>query len=64
MLDYNDLFDRHEAEQERQLAKLPRCCECGKRIQDDYYYDFFGDIYCESCMEKNFRHSTDDYIDE
>ena len=63
MRDYNDLYDSHEAEQERQLAKLPRCCECGKRIQDDYLYAFYGDIYCESCMEKNFRKSTDDYID-
>lgn len=64
MDDYNDLYDRHEAEQEQQLARLPRCCECGKRIQDDYVYDFFGDIYCENCMEKNFRKSTDDYIEE
>lgn len=64
MDDYNDLFDRHDAEQEKKRESLPRCCECGKRIQDDYCYAFFGDIYCESCMEKNFRKSTDDYIDD
>lgn len=27
------------------------CCECGCRIlEDDVYYDFDGDLYCEDCV--------------
>lgn len=64
MDDYNSLYDKHEEEQERQLSKLPRCCECGNRIQEDKLFDVFGDLYCESCMEKEFMKSTDDYIED
>ena len=63
MDDYNDLYDRHEAEQERQLSRLPRCCECGDHIQADKLYNIFGDLYCESCMIKEFERDTDNYIE-
>lgn len=63
MDDYNDLYDRHEAEQERQLARLPRCCECRERIQEDKLFDVFGDLYCESCMEREFMKPVENYIE-
>jgi hypothetical protein len=63
MDDYNDLYDRHEVEQERKLSRLPRCCECGDHIQAEKIFDVFGDLYCESCMTKEFERDTDNYIE-
>ena len=57
-------FDRWDAEQQSMLDKLPRCVDCGKAIKDDDLYDIGGDLFCEDCMIKNFRRSTDYYINE
>jgi formylmethanofuran dehydrogenase subunit E len=43
-------YDRHEAEQERRLAKLPVCDDCGEPIQD-YYFEIHDDVLCPDCME-------------
>jgi hypothetical protein len=56
-------FDRWDAEQERRLARLPGCDKCKKRIQDDDYYDVYGEILCEEHMREKFRMSTEDYVD-
>ena len=56
-------FLHHDAEQNRKLNLLPRCSYCDKRIQDDYLYDLDGDIYCEKCMNKQFRRQVDDYVE-
>lgn len=61
MMDNYDLWKQHEAEKEEALAKLPKCSECGEHIQDDYYYDINGYIICESCLNDNYRKSTEDY---
>lgn len=57
---YRD-FQIHEAEQEEKLNKLPKCIDCGQAIQDDWLFDIFGDLYCEKCLNKNFRRYTEDY---
>ena len=56
-------FNKWDAEQENRRKMLPRCCECGKHIQDDELFDVFGDLYCWDCAVKEFRRSTDYYID-
>ncbi len=61
--DYADLHAAYEAEQERQLDKLPKCDYCGEPITDDYCYNINGDIICEECLNDNFRKPTDDYIE-
>lgn len=61
--DYADLHDRYEAEQARELAKLPKCDYCGEPIGDDYLYDLDGDIICKSCLNDHFRKSVEDYIE-
>ena len=61
--DYNDLYARHEAEQEKMADKLPRCKYCGEPITDDYLYDLDGTLCCEDCLEDLFRKPTDNYID-
>lgn len=45
-------LDIYEAEQERKLAKLPVCDDCGEHIQDDHYYDIDGYIICPDCLKK------------
>lgn len=57
-------FDRWDAEQERQRARLPVCegKKCGKRIDEDDYYDIDGEILCEECMKRKYSRSTEDYV--
>ena len=57
--DNYDLFEAHEAEQERWLDMLPRCCECDEPIQDDYLYEINGEYICERCLKDNYRKSVD-----
>ena len=64
MLDNYDMYVRHEAKQNAMLERLPVCCCCGKRIQDDVLYDINGDLYCEDCMKEEFMRSVDSYIDD
>lgn len=56
-------YDRWDAEQERELERLPVCTECGERITDDFFYDINGECICERCMDANYKKSTDDYIE-
>lgn len=54
-------FERHDAEQEAKLERLPECSECGHPIQDDYAYYINGEWICERCMKENYRRAVDDY---
>ena len=51
-------FDRHCAEQERQLEKLPVCCDCGEHIQQEDAVVIDGNWYCDDCLD-NLRTSID-----
>lgn len=57
-------FFRHDMEQERQRARLPICegKRCGKRIDEDDYYDIHGEILCEKCMKLRYRRYTADLV--
>ena len=55
-------FERHDAEQNKWLNSLPRCCKCDERIQEDDLFDVYGDLYCWDCAIKLFRKDTDNYI--
>ncbi len=61
--DNYDAFCQHEADDEQWLKKLPVCCECRNPIQDEFCYEFDGDLYCEKCMDGH-RKSTDDFIEQ
>lgn len=61
-MDNYDLFEQHEAEQERWLAKLPICSECGEPIQDEDCYEINGELICPDCLKENHRKFTDDYM--
>jgi formylmethanofuran dehydrogenase subunit E len=57
-------FDRHDAEQTRQLNRLPECAECGQKIQDEICYEINGELICPDCLEMYFKRWTEDFIDE
>lgn len=50
-MDNYSLWEMHEADQERRLAKLPECADCGEPIQDESAYYINGEWICEDCME-------------
>lgn len=50
MLDNYDLWERHDAEQNRQLEALPICADCGNHIQDEQAYYINGEWICHDCM--------------
>ena len=55
-------WERHEAEKEDWLARLPVCSECHEPIQDERCYIFDGELICQSCLETYHEVNTDDYI--
>ena len=61
--DYNELFDRYDEKQQREMDKLPKCEYCGEPITNDFLYNINGDIICEDCLNDNFRKHVDDYMD-
>lgn len=54
-------FLRYDAEQEKQIEKLPLCVCCGNRVTDDFYYDIDGEILCEECLKDKYRKDVDDF---
>lgn len=57
-----DHFERYDAEQERQLQKLPVCCYCGETVQDDFLYLINDEIICIGCLNDHFRKDVDEYV--
>lgn len=47
-------WDRHCAEQERWLAKLPKCSVCDAPLDEEMFV-INDEVYCERCMEKEFK---------
>lgn len=54
-------FTRHDHRQAEKLNQLPQCEDCTKFIQDEHYFDVYGDILCEDCMTLRYRRNTNDY---
>ena len=52
-------FDCLDMGQARQLAKRPKCCECGEHIQSEKCYRIHGDVYCSDCIESFAEDVTD-----
>ena len=61
MCDAYDMWRYREMEQERKLARLPKCCCCGEAIQDEELWDIEGKLYHEECAIEEFRKRTEDY---
>lgn len=52
-------FEAWDAEQKKELDKLPVCNFCCDPIQDDHYYLINGDNVCHECLENEFRKDVD-----
>lgn len=55
-------FHRHDAEQQAQLDKLPKCSECGDAIQDEICYKFNSKYICIKCVIGNHQVYTEDLM--
>ena len=51
--DNYDLWEAHDREQARWLAKLPTCQICGDAIQQERAVCINGFWYCDECIENN-----------
>lgn len=51
MTDAYTLWEAHDREQERRLARCPVCSECGEHIQDLYFYEINDEPICIDCMD-------------
>lgn len=49
--DNYDLYEMHQAEQDKLLESCDKCSECGEYIQEDHYYDINGKKWCPSCID-------------
>lgn len=56
-------FLTYDAERQKELDMLPRCCECCEPIQDEHCYEINGEYICPDCMESNHKKWTDDCCD-
>lgn len=54
-------FERHDAEQQRMLDRLPKCSECGEPIQSEVCYEINGELICEECLENNHKKWVEDF---
>ena len=61
--DNYDLWKSHDAEQQKQLDRLPRCSECERPIQEEFCYEVNGELVCDECMNNNHRKWVDDYVE-
>lgn len=56
-------FALWDAEQQKQLERLPECANCGEPIMADHFYEIEGVQVCPDCMDSDYRRDTYDYIE-
>ena len=56
-------FLRHDAKKQKELERLPKCAECGERVQDDHYYLINDEVICPDCLEANYRKDVQDWFE-
>lgn len=57
-----ELWERHQAAQDRAEAMLPECSECGNKIYEEFCYEFEGEPICDDCMSDNHRKSIEYFM--
>lgn len=53
----------HDAKQQKELEKLPKCAECGEPVRDDHYYLINDEVICPDCLEANYRKDVRDWFE-
>lgn len=64
MKDNYDLWEAHDAEQEKWLRSKPKCCRCKERIQQESVVNYDGEYWCEECEEFLWRKIRREYLEE
>lgn len=54
-------FERYDSRREKTLENRPVCCECGERVQAEYYFDINDEVICPACLFDNHRKDVEDY---
>lgn len=62
MMDNYDLWEQHQAEQDRGEKEFPTCCECGCTIYEDFIYEYNDEPICDDCMHDNHRRSRESFM--
>lgn len=57
-----ELWERHQAEQDRAEARFPTCSECGHKIYEVMCYEINDEPICDDCMENNHRRFTECFM--
>ena len=52
-------FDAYDRAQAAETERLPICCECNARIEDEFCYQINDEIICETCMEQYKKFTSD-----
>lgn len=52
-------YDAYDRAQEAEMERLPICCECGQRIEDEFCYQINDEVLCETCMEQYKKFTAD-----
>ena len=53
--DNYDLWEQHQAAQDRAEEKLLECSECGNKIYEDFCNEINDEPVCDECMRNNHR---------
>lgn len=59
--DNYDAWAKFDAEQTEEMERLPVCDLYNKTIDDEFYFEIEGEIFCEDCLNEVFRKSVEDY---
>ena len=62
-MDNLDLFERHDAEQERKLQKLPVCDKCKNPIQQEKAVYYNDQWICEECEFDLWNDIREDFLE-
>ena len=52
--DNYDLWEAHQAKQDKWLSERLVCEYCGQPIQEDFYYEINDEVVCEKCLDRHF----------
>ncbi len=55
-------WERHDAQQQAALDKLPKCAYCDQPIQTDECYEINDELVCPDCLNEHHRKWVEDYI--
>lgn len=62
MMDNYDMWARHDAKQEAEREKLPRCVCCNEHILDDYCFVINDEVICEDCLNAYFKKRVEEIM--